>query len=104
MKLPDPDLADVLKTHLDTLPAQVQEPVTKLTAPEPMTEQHMAGKLKHVTELKSLSLKVRYWAANSISKSWQVCLVGPSSTMAWPVAFRSTLNGQVYGALMLCSP
>ena len=41
-----------------TLPLQVQEIASKLTAPEPITEREIAGKLKgQVTELKNMSIK-----------------------------------------------
>ena len=53
-----PALQDLLKTHMDALPVQVQEIVSKLTAPEPITEREIAGKLKgQVTELKNMSVK-----------------------------------------------
>lgn len=53
-----PELKDVLKTHMEALPQQVQELVTKLTTPEPCTEREIAAKLKgSVTELKNLSMK-----------------------------------------------
>ena len=52
------ELTDILKTHMDALPAQVQQIVTKLMAPEPCTEQEIATKLKgQVTELKTLSIR-----------------------------------------------
>ena len=41
-----PELTDVLKTHMEALPQQVQELVTKLTTPEPCTEREIAAKLK----------------------------------------------------------
>ena len=54
----EPELTDILKTHMDALPAQVQQIVTKLTAPEPCTEREIATKLKgQVTELKTLSIR-----------------------------------------------
>ena len=53
-----PELTDVLKTHMEALPQQVQELVTKLTTPEPCTEREIAAKLKgRVTDLKNLSMK-----------------------------------------------
>ena len=53
-----PELKDVLKTHMEALPQQVQELVTKLTTPEPCTEREIAAKLKgRVTDLKNLSMK-----------------------------------------------
>ena len=53
-----PELKDVLKSHMEALPQQVQELVTKLTTPEPCTEREIAAKLKgRVTELKNLSMK-----------------------------------------------
>ena len=43
---------------MDALPLQVQEIVSKLTAPEPITQREIAGKLKgQVTELKNMSVK-----------------------------------------------
>ena len=57
-KPPEPDLHEMLKTHMAALPAQVQEVVTRLTAPAPVSEQDIAIKLKgQVTELKNLSMK-----------------------------------------------
>ena len=57
-KPPEPDLHEMLKTHMASLPAQVQEAVTRLTAPTPASEQDIAIKLKgQVTELKNLSTK-----------------------------------------------
>lgn len=54
----EPALQDVLKTHMAALPTQVQEIVSKLTAPEPITEREIAGKLKgQVSELKNMSIK-----------------------------------------------
>ena len=50
-----PELTDVLKTHMEALPQQVQELVTKLTTP---AEREIAAKLKRrVTDLKNLSMK-----------------------------------------------
>ena len=42
----EPALQDLLNTHMDALPQQVQEIVAKLTAPKPITEREIAGKLK----------------------------------------------------------
>ena len=54
----EPELKDVLKSHMEALPQQVQDLVNKLTAPEPCTEREIAAKLKgRVTELKNLSMK-----------------------------------------------
>ena len=54
----EPELTDILKSHMDALPTQVQQIVTKLTAPEPCTERDIATKLKgQVTELKTLSIR-----------------------------------------------
>lgn len=58
IKPPEPDLTEMLKTHMASLPTQVQEVVTRLTAPEPITEKDIAIKLKgQVSELKNLSIK-----------------------------------------------
>ena len=52
----EPELTDILKSHMDALPPQVQQIV--LTAPEPCTEREIATKLKgQVTELKAMSIK-----------------------------------------------
>ena len=52
------ELTDILKTHMDALPAQVQQIVTKLTAPEPCTQREIATKLEgQITELKTLSIR-----------------------------------------------
>ena len=57
-KPPEPDLHEMLKTHMASLPAQVQEAVTRLTTPAPASEQDIAIKLKgQVTDLKNLSMK-----------------------------------------------
>ena len=54
----EPELTDILKTHMDALPPQVQQIVTKLTAPEPCTERDIATKLKgQVTDLKAMSIR-----------------------------------------------
>ena len=54
----EPELTDILKSHMDALPPQVQQIVTKLTAPEPCTERDIATKLKgQVTELKAMSIR-----------------------------------------------
>ena len=45
-KPPEPDLRETLKTHMASLPTQVQEAVTRLTAPTPASEQDIAIKLK----------------------------------------------------------
>lgn len=55
-KAPEPDLTEMLKTHMAALPPQVQEAVTRLTAP--VTEKDIATKLKgQVSDLKNLSIK-----------------------------------------------
>ena len=57
-KPPEPDPHEMLKTHMASLPAQVQEAVTRLTTPAPASEQDIAIKLKgQVTDLKNLSMK-----------------------------------------------
>ena len=57
-KPPEPDLHEMLKTHMAALPAQVQEVVTRLTTPAPASEQDIAIRLKgQVTDLKNLSTK-----------------------------------------------
>ena len=57
-KPPEPDLHEMLKTHMAALPAQVQEVVTRLTTPAPAAEQDIAIRLKgQVTDLKNLSTK-----------------------------------------------
>ena len=54
----EPELKDVLKSHMEALPQQVQDLVNKLTTPEPCTEREIAAKLKgRVTELKNLSTR-----------------------------------------------
>ena len=54
----EPELKDVLKSHMEALPQQVQDLVNKLTTPEPYTEREIAAKLKgRVTELKNLSMR-----------------------------------------------
>ena len=54
----EPELTDIPKTHMDALPPQVQQIVTKLTAPEPCTERDIVTKLKgQVTELKAMSIR-----------------------------------------------
>ena len=54
----EPELTDILKTHMDALPPQVQQIVAKLTAPEPCAEREIATKLKgQVTELKAMSIR-----------------------------------------------
>lgn len=54
----EPELTDLLKTHMAVLPQQVQDAVTKLTTPEPITEREIAAKLKsQVTDLKNLSIR-----------------------------------------------
>ena len=54
----EPELTDLLKTHMDALPPQVQQIVTKLTAPEPCSERDIATKLKsQVTDLKAMSIR-----------------------------------------------
>ena len=55
---PKKPVKDLLKTHLADLPQPVQEVVTRLTAPEPVTERDIAAQLKsQVTELKQLSAR-----------------------------------------------
>ena len=57
-KPPEPDLAEMLKSHMEALPVQVQEAVSRLTAPEPASERDIATKLKgQVSDLKNLSIK-----------------------------------------------
>ena len=54
----EPELTDILKTHMDALPPQVQQIVKKLTAPEPCTERDIATKLKgQVTDLMAMSIR-----------------------------------------------
>ena len=54
----EPELKDLLKTHLDALPQQVQEVVFKLTKVEPITEREIAARLKgQVTGLKNMSIR-----------------------------------------------
>ena len=54
----EPGLTDILKTHMTSLPPEVQAVVTKLTTPLPQTEKEIAQQLKHqVTELKNQSIK-----------------------------------------------
>ena len=54
----EPGLTDILKTHMTSLPPQVQAVVTKLTAPIAQTEKEIAQQLKQqVTELKNQSIK-----------------------------------------------
>ena len=51
-------LTDILKTHMTSLPPEVQAVVTKLTAPIPQTEKEIAQQLKQqVTELKNQSIR-----------------------------------------------
>ena len=57
-KPPEPDLHEMLKTHMASLPTQAQEAVARLTAPTRASEQDIAIKLKgQVTDLKNLSMK-----------------------------------------------
>ena len=54
----EPQLQEVLKSHMQSLPPQVQDLVAKLTTPEPCTEREIAAKLKgQVSELKNMSIK-----------------------------------------------
>lgn len=54
----EPELKDLLKTHMDALPQQVQQTVSKLTAPGFCTEREIAAKLKgQVTKLKNMSIR-----------------------------------------------
>ena len=54
----EPALEDLLKTHMNAPPQQVQDIVSKLTTPEPITEREIAAKLKgQVTELKNMSIR-----------------------------------------------
>ena len=54
----EPQLQEVLKNHMQSLPQQVQDIVTKLTTPEPCSEKEIAAKLKgQVSELKNMSVK-----------------------------------------------
>ena len=57
-KLEEPELKDLLKTHIDALPQQVQEIVSKLRKAEPITEREIAARLKgQVTDLKNTSIR-----------------------------------------------
>ena len=54
----EPELTELLKSHMTVLPQEVQAVVTKLTQPLPDTEKELAQKLKaQVGELKSVSIK-----------------------------------------------
>ena len=54
----EPGLTDILKTHMASLPQEVQAVVTRLTAPIPQTEKEIAQQLKQqVTELKNQSIR-----------------------------------------------
>lgn len=54
----EPQLQDVLKTHTQSLPPQVQDLVNKLATPEPCSEREIAAKLKgQVSALKNMSIK-----------------------------------------------
>ena len=54
----EPGLTDILKTHMTSLPPEVQAVVTKLTTPIPQTEKEIAQQLKNqVTDLKNQSIK-----------------------------------------------
>ena len=54
----EPELTELLKTHMTALPQEVQAVVTKLTQPLPDTEKALAQKLKaQVGDLKSVSIK-----------------------------------------------
>ena len=54
----EPELTELLKTHMTALPQEVQAVVTKLTQPLPDTEKDLAQKLKaQVGDLKSVSIK-----------------------------------------------
>ena len=55
-KVTEPDLTDVLKENLASLPAPVKELVEKITKPQPETEKDMASRLKQqVTTLRDIS-------------------------------------------------
>ena len=57
-KVVEPDLTDVLKENLASLPAPVKELVEKITKPQPETEKDMATRLKQqVTTLRDISQK-----------------------------------------------
>ena len=52
----EPDLTDVLKENLASLPAPVKELVERITKPQPETEKDMAARLKQqVTTLRDIS-------------------------------------------------
>ena len=54
----EPGLTDILKTHMASLPQEVQAVVTRLTASIPQTEKEIAQQLKQqVTELKNQSIR-----------------------------------------------
>lgn len=54
----EPDLTDVLKENLASLPAPVKELVERITKPQPETEKDMAARLKQqVTTLRDISQK-----------------------------------------------
>ena len=54
----EPELTELLKSHMTALPQEVQAVVTKLTQPLPDTEKDLAQKLKaQVGDLKSVSIK-----------------------------------------------
>ena len=54
----EPELTELLKSHMTALPQEVQDVVTKLTQPIPDTEKELAQKLKsQVGDLKSVSIK-----------------------------------------------
>ena len=54
----EPELTELLKSHMTALPQEVQAVVTKLTQPMPDTEKELAHKLKaQVGELKTVSIK-----------------------------------------------
>ena len=55
-KVSEPDLTDVLKENLASLPAPVKELVEKITKPQPETEKDMASRLKQqVSTLRGIS-------------------------------------------------
>ena len=54
----EPELTELLKSHMTALPQEVQDAVTKLTQPIPDSEKELAQKLKaQVGDLKSVSIK-----------------------------------------------
>ena len=54
----EPELKDLLTNHIDALPQQVQEIVSKLMNAEPITEREIAARLQgQVTDLKNMSIR-----------------------------------------------